>query len=82
MPTSFSYEFDTPVFKGKTSFETGLFIDGKFVDGVEGGTIEYVPIVSLLYPVKLMPLTRIGSSIPLQERSSPRFQRLHERMSI
>jgi hypothetical protein len=68
MPTSFSYEFDTPVFKGKTSFETGLFIDGKFVDGVEGGTIEYVPVVSLLHLVKLMPFIHIGSSIPLQAR--------------
>jgi aldehyde dehydrogenase (NAD+) len=40
MPTSFSYQFDTKVYKGSTSFETGLFIDGKFVDGAEGGKIE------------------------------------------
>ncbi|PVF99104.1 aldehyde dehydrogenase [Serendipita vermifera] len=42
MPTSFSYQFDTKVYKGSTSFETGLFIDGKFVDGAEGGTIDVV----------------------------------------
>ena len=40
MPTSFTYKFDTPVYKGETTFETGLFINGKFVDGSEGGTIE------------------------------------------
>ena len=40
MPTSFTYDFDTPVYKGKTAFDTGLFIGGKFVDGSEGKTIE------------------------------------------
>jgi aldehyde dehydrogenase (NAD+) len=40
MPTSFAYHFDTPVYTGSTTFETGLFIGGKFVDGSEGGTIE------------------------------------------
>lgn len=42
MPTSFAYDFDTPDFKGSVSFDTGLFINGKFVDGSEGGTIECV----------------------------------------
>jgi aldehyde dehydrogenase (NAD+) len=39
MPT-FTHQFDTKPFKGTSTFETGLFIDGKFVDGSEGGTIE------------------------------------------
>lgn len=42
MPGTFDYEFDTPVFKGKTSVNTGLFIGGKWVDGSEGKTIECV----------------------------------------
>ncbi|KAL0572816.1 hypothetical protein V5O48_009144 [Marasmius crinis-equi] len=42
MPTSFSYEFDTPVYKGKTSFPTGLFINGEFVDGADGSTIDVI----------------------------------------
>jgi aldehyde dehydrogenase (NAD+) len=40
MPESFEYEWDTPVYKGKTSFNTGLFINGQFVDGSKGKTIE------------------------------------------
>lgn len=42
MPTHLSYEFNTPVYKGSTSFETGLFIDGKFVDGSTGSTIDII----------------------------------------
>ena len=40
MPTRFEYEFDTPVYKGSTSFETGFFIGGEFVDGSDLGIIE------------------------------------------
>ncbi|KAH9947364.1 NAD-dependent aldehyde dehydrogenase [Amylocystis lapponica] len=40
MPEVFSYEFKTPAFTGKTSFNTGLFIDGKFVDGSTKETFE------------------------------------------
>lgn len=39
MPT-FTHQFDTKPFKGQVSFETGLYIDGKFVDGADGTTIE------------------------------------------
>lgn len=46
MPSVFSHDFDTPVFKGKTSFNTGLYIGGKSVDGVEGKTWEYVILCS------------------------------------
>ncbi|KAI6026425.1 aldehyde dehydrogenase [Pisolithus microcarpus] len=37
MPTVFTHEFNTPVYKGKVSFSTGLFIDGQFVDA--NGTV-------------------------------------------
>ncbi|KAI6135236.1 aldehyde dehydrogenase [Pisolithus thermaeus] len=40
MPTVFTHEFNTPVYKGKVSFDTGLFIDGQFVDGSNGTTID------------------------------------------
>lgn len=40
MPSTFTYKFDTPVFKGTSNFSTGLLINGEFVDGVEGKTIE------------------------------------------
>lgn len=40
MPETFSYTFDTAAFKGKTTISTGLYIDGKFVDGSKKGTIE------------------------------------------
>jgi len=42
MPSTFSYQWDTPVYKGSTSFNTGLFIGGEFVDGVNGTTIGCV----------------------------------------
>lgn len=38
----FTHEFKTKPFSGKTSFETGLFIDGKFCDGSDGATIDIV----------------------------------------
>lgn len=40
MPSTFTYEWDTPKYKGKTSFNTGLFIGGQFVDGSDGTTIK------------------------------------------
>ncbi|KAI6135237.1 aldehyde dehydrogenase [Pisolithus thermaeus] len=42
MPTVFTHEFNTPVYKGKVSFDTGLFIDGRFVDGSDGTAIDIV----------------------------------------
>jgi aldehyde dehydrogenase (NAD+) len=47
MPETFSTQWNTPVYKGATSFSTGLFINGEFVDGVKKTTIEYA---LLLYP--------------------------------
>ncbi|GLB45581.1 putative aldehyde dehydrogenase [Lyophyllum shimeji] len=40
MPSVFSHEWDTPAFKGKTSFSTGLYINGQFVDGSSKSEIE------------------------------------------
>ncbi|KAG6848133.1 hypothetical protein H0H93_003089 [Arthromyces matolae] len=42
MVHTFTHEWDTPAFKGKTSFPTGLFINGQFVDGSEGKEIDVV----------------------------------------
>ncbi|KAF5309414.1 hypothetical protein D9619_012378 [Psilocybe cf. subviscida] len=42
MPTTFTHEWNTPAHKGKTSFNTGLFIGGKFVDGSNGTTIDVI----------------------------------------
>lgn len=40
MPSVFTHEFDTLAFKGKVSFDTGIFINGQFVDGSDLSTIE------------------------------------------
>ena len=40
MPQVFEYTWDTPAYKGKTSFSTGLYIGGKSVDSVDGETWE------------------------------------------
>ncbi|KAJ9091002.1 hypothetical protein QFC19_009298 [Naganishia cerealis] len=44
MPGIFEYDFSTTggVFKGKSSFSTGLFIDGQFVDSKAGATIDVI----------------------------------------
>jgi aldehyde dehydrogenase (NAD+) len=42
MSSTFTYHFDTPTYKGVATVPTGLFINGKFVEPVEKGTIEYV----------------------------------------
>lgn len=44
MPPIFEYEFNTPVYKGKSVMSAGLYIDGKFVDAHGGDHIEYVLI--------------------------------------
>ncbi|KAF7342574.1 Aldehyde dehydrogenase [Mycena sanguinolenta] len=38
--THFTYEFNNASYTGKVSFPTGLFINGEFVDGVKGTTLE------------------------------------------
>ena len=51
MSDVFSLELDTPAYKGTVTLNTGLFIDGKFVEPVEKGSkIEYV-LISLESPL-------------------------------
>lgn len=40
MPSTFTKTFDTPAYKGTVTIPLGLYINGEFVDPVEGGTIE------------------------------------------
>ncbi|KAF8654316.1 hypothetical protein AX16_003543 [Volvariella volvacea WC 439] len=42
MPSTFSYEWNTATFKGSTSFSTGLFINGQWVDGSDNTTIDVI----------------------------------------
>ncbi|KAF9563464.1 aldehyde dehydrogenase [Agrocybe pediades] len=42
MTGTFTYEFDTPAYKGTSTIHTGLFINGQWVDPVQGGTIDVV----------------------------------------
>ena len=42
MPATYTHDFDTPSYKAKVTINTGLFIDGKFVDPIEPSSIEYV----------------------------------------
>ncbi|TFK32453.1 aldehyde dehydrogenase [Crucibulum laeve] len=42
MPSTFSYAFDTPAYKGTATINTGLFIGGQWVDPVEPATIDVV----------------------------------------
>ncbi|KIM54978.1 hypothetical protein SCLCIDRAFT_135639 [Scleroderma citrinum Foug A] len=42
MPSIFTHELDTPVYKGTVSVNTGLFINGQFVDGSNNTTIDVV----------------------------------------
>ena len=41
MPQIFTNQFDGAQYKGKTSFNTGLYINGQFVDGSDNTYIEY-----------------------------------------
>ncbi|KAG6371457.1 aldehyde dehydrogenase domain-containing protein [Boletus reticuloceps] len=42
MPSVFTYQFNTPAYKGKVSFDTGIFLNGKFVDGSDRTTIDVI----------------------------------------
>lgn len=46
MSGKFTYQFDTATYKGSTTINTGLFINGKWVEG-SGGTIECVHLPEL-----------------------------------
>ncbi|KAM6494578.1 aldehyde dehydrogenase [Amanita muscaria] len=40
MPSTYTHHFDTPVFKGDVTINTGLFINGQWVDPIEGDSID------------------------------------------
>ncbi|KAI0762240.1 aldehyde dehydrogenase [Fomes fomentarius] len=42
MSETFTYKFDTPTFKGEVSVPLGLYIDGKWVNGADGTTIDVI----------------------------------------
>ncbi|KAJ7097379.1 aldehyde dehydrogenase [Mycena epipterygia] len=42
MPPTFSHEFKTEAYTGKTSFPTGLYIDGEWRDGADKTTIDVI----------------------------------------
>ncbi|KAG8221418.1 aldehyde dehydrogenase domain-containing protein [Butyriboletus roseoflavus] len=42
MPATFTKTFETPTYKGTITIPLGLYINGKHVDPVEGGSIEVV----------------------------------------
>ncbi|KAF8881185.1 aldehyde dehydrogenase [Mucidula mucida] len=42
MSKPFTHALDTPSFKGTLSLKTGLFINGRFVDPIRGGSIDVV----------------------------------------
>lgn len=42
MPGTFTHQFDTALYKGSVTVNTGLFIGGQFVDPIDKETIEYV----------------------------------------
>lgn len=56
MPETFVKQFDTPAFKGEVSCPLGLYINGKFVDGSNNTTIEYVIVYA---PPAIRPLTML-----------------------
>jgi len=57
--STFAYEFNSPSYKGKVSFPTGVFIDGEFSDGSEGSTIESVlRLLVYRFLVDIQPLQR------------------------
>lgn len=68
--TSFTREFDTPVFKGKVDFPTGVYINGKFAAGSDNTTIKYAhalllrsSIVSNVYRLLITVSSILVSSI-------------------
>ncbi|KAJ8483084.1 hypothetical protein ONZ45_g14723 [Pleurotus djamor] len=54
--STYEHQFDTPAYKGTATIHTGLFIDGKWVDPVEGGFIEVVN------PANGKVITKVGAA--------------------
>jgi aldehyde dehydrogenase (NAD+) len=58
MPSTYTHHFDTPTYKGDVTINTGLYINGQWVDPVKSGTIEvYSPATG-----KLVTSVSVGSS--------------------
>ena len=53
MPAVYSPQFSNDYFNGKVDINTGIFINGEWVEGSSGTFIEYVAL--LLYLTKLTP---------------------------
>ena len=51
MSPTFTRDIDAPTYKGTISVNTGLFINGKFVDAVGGTTVEYVTMLVCLWRI-------------------------------
>ncbi|KAF9441860.1 aldehyde dehydrogenase ALDH67 [Macrolepiota fuliginosa MF-IS2] len=39
MVTTYTHHFDTPLYKGNITVHTGLYIDGKWIEPIEGGNL-------------------------------------------
>ena len=65
MPFVFTHKFDTQAYKGETEFNTGLFINGQFVDGSNNTYIEYVcPRLQHIILTFLPPALSTPASVP------------------
>ncbi|KAJ7708132.1 aldehyde dehydrogenase [Mycena rosella] len=58
MAPTFTYEFKTAAYTGKTSFGTGVYIDGEFRDGSSGKTID------VINPTNGALITKIAEATP------------------
>ncbi|KAF9445252.1 aldehyde dehydrogenase [Macrolepiota fuliginosa MF-IS2] len=62
MTKTYTHNFDTPMFKGKVTINTGLYINGKWVDPVEGGAIEYVSNMDTIASGKVITSVSAGNA--------------------
>ncbi|KAK1229781.1 hypothetical protein PQX77_001691 [Marasmius sp. AFHP31] len=83
-PKEFKLQLDTQAYKGTVSVNTGLFIGGKWVDPVEGGTIEYVlSTPSIAASTDQEPLVALSTLVrPLADHFDTRRQQLTRRTAI
>lgn len=67
MPETFTYQFDTPAFKGASTINTGLFIGGKWVDSIDRDFIECVVLSPIARRCECLDFDfePVASSIPV-----------------
>ena len=79
-PVVFSRTIDSTTYKGTISVNTGLFINGQYVQSATGDTLEYV-IVFFPFPldlsIYLTALTVISTRVRLGDRKSTRLNSSH-----